>query len=52
MNLIACGLIGLGLLILAHHWYTTGKLVDLADVLNHEFFVCLCIALGVGGLIL
>lgn len=52
MKLIALGLIGLGLLILAHHWYVTGSLVDPADVLNHEFFACLCLSLGLGGLLL
>ena len=52
MKLLAWGLIGLGLLIIVHHWYVHDTPVDLGNVLCHEFFATACLGLGLGGLIL
>ena len=50
-RMIVFGLIGLGLLIIAHHWLTKGVLVEMEDVTSHEFLAGICLALGLGGLI-
>ena len=52
MKLIAYGLIVLGLLIIAHHWYMKGKPIDIENLLSHEFFAGLFLSLGLGGLLL
>ena len=51
-KLIAYGLIVAGILIVAHHWYIHDSLVDLHNVLSHEFFAVLFSGLGLGGLML
>ena len=52
MRLIVWVLIGLGILIMAHHWYSKGVLVEMKDVDSHEFVAGICLALGIGGLLL
>jgi len=37
-RILAIGLILLGILIILHHLYLTGRIVDLNDILHHEFF--------------
>jgi len=49
---IAYGLILLGVLIVAHHWYVKGAPVDVHNVLSHEFFAGLFLSLGLGSLFL
>ena len=51
-KLIAGGLIVLGLLIIAHHWYVHDRPVDVENLLSHEFFAGLVLSLGLGGLLL
>lgn len=51
MSLIAWGLIGLGLLIIAHHWIVHKRPVDVENLFSHEFFAGLCFSLGLGGLL-
>ena len=50
MKLIGWGLIGLGLLIIVHHWLVHDSPADLSNVLSHEFFAGLFLSLGLGGL--
>lgn len=51
-KLIALGLIGLAMLIVAHHWLTTGVPFEMKDIENHEFFAGVALAFGLGGLLL
>lgn len=37
----------LGLLMLFHHFYITGRFFDLADILNHEFFEAILFTAGI-----
>ena len=43
--------ITLGILILLHHLIITSRLVDMGDILHHEFFAGVLIAFGVGAFI-
>jgi hypothetical protein len=40
-------LVLIGLLIVIHHIYITGRPLDLADVANHEFFEAILFAVGI-----
>lgn len=50
-RMVAFGLIGLGILIIAHHWYTKGVPFEASNLFSHEFFAGLFLALGLGGLL-
>ncbi len=47
-NLASLISITLGILILVHHLIITSRLIDVRDILHHEFFAGVFIAFGIG----